>query len=35
MSGKLDLTGQRVAVILTGANIDASTLVEILQAEEH
>jgi threonine dehydratase len=29
-SGKLDLNGQRVALILTGANIDADTLIRVL-----
>jgi threonine dehydratase len=30
-SGKLNLTGRRVAVVLTGANIDAANLVDVLQ----
>jgi threonine dehydratase len=32
MSDTLDLGGQRVAAVLSGANIDASSLIEILQS---
>lgn len=31
LGGSLDLTGKRVAVVLTGANIDAETLIEVLR----
>ena len=31
LGGTLDLTGQRVAVVLTGANIDAQTLIDVLR----
>jgi threonine dehydratase len=31
LGGTLDLKGQRVAVVLTGANIDAQTLIDVLR----
>jgi threonine dehydratase len=34
LSGKLDLNGQRVAVVLTGANIDAEMLIRTLQEDQ-